>query len=184
MTFGVEKGESCLMKKGYVHVYCGEGKGKTTAALGLILRALGAELSVAMVQFMKGYPYSEVSVLKNLPGFELVQTGRPDYIYKGMETSVDLSEAARGMERAKFFVMESPRDLVVLDEISVAVDYGLVREKDLLDLIDGRADGVELVLTGRYPTQAVMDRADYISEILCLRHPYEKGVLSREGIDH
>lgn len=172
------------MEKGYVHVYFGDGKGKTTAALGLAVRALGAGLSVAVVQFMKGYAYSEICTLRKLPGLELVQTGRTDHVQKGMATGMDLSEASRGMDMARFFAIESPRDVVILDEVSVAVDYGLVEERDLIDLIDRRDAGVELVLTGRNPTRAVMDRADYLSEIHCLRHPYEKGILSREGIDH
>lgn len=172
------------MEKAYVHVYCGDGKGKTTGALGLVVRALGAGLSAALIQFMKGFAYSELKTLSKLPGLEIIQTGRTDHVQKGKAAASDLSEAKRAMDMAWFYCLKSPRDLVVLDEASVAVDYGLIEEKDILDLIDQRDPGVELVITGRNPTQAMMDRADYLSEILCLRHPYEDGVLSREGIDH
>lgn len=169
---------------GLVHVYYGTGKGKTTAAMGLALRASGAGLSVAIIQFMKGYPYSEVKPLQGLEGIELIQTGRPDYIYKGQETEEDLREAKRGMEAARSLVMSRSKDLVILDEICVAIDYGLVSEQEVLDLIDHRPSGVEMVLTGRDPSSSILERADYLSEIVCRRHPYDRGVLSREGIDH
>lgn len=168
---------------GLIHVYYGTGKGKTTAALGLALRACGAGLSVGIVQFMKGYPYSEVGPLIALEGVELVQTGRPDYIYKGKEKEMDIKEARRGLDVAKAF-LSGGKDLVILDEISVAVDFGLISEKEVLQIMDSKPEEVELVLTGRDPSEAILDRADYLSEIICRRHPYDKGVLSREGIDH
>lgn len=168
----------------FIHVYYGTGKGKTTAAMGLALRASGAGLSVGIVQFMKGYPYSEVEPLRSLRGVKLVQTGRPDYVYKGHETEEDFSEARRGMDAVRDFVMTEKRDLVILDEICVALSFGLVKEEEVLDLMDRRPEGVELVLTGRDPSSAILERADYLSEIICHRHPYDKGILSREGIDH
>ncbi|MCF4150376.1 cob(I)yrinic acid a,c-diamide adenosyltransferase [Dethiosulfovibrio sp. F2B] len=173
-----------MRDRGLMHVYYGTGKGKTTAALGLAIRALGAGFSVGIVQFMKGYPYSEVALLEKLNGLELVQTGRPDYVYKGEETDEDLREAARGMEAARRFIYEEIRDLVILDEVSVALDYGLLKEGDLLELIDNRSESVELVVTGRYPSEAILERGDYLSEIVSRRHPYDRGVLSRNGIDH
>lgn len=169
---------------GFIHVYYGTGKGKTTAAMGLALRASGAGLSVGIVQFMKGYPYSEVGPLMSLSGVELVQTGRPDYVYRGQEVEEDFLEAKRGMDAARTFVIADARDLVILDEICVALSFGLVHEMEVLELMDRRPKGVELVLTGRDPSPAILERADYLSEVVCHRHPYDRGVISREGIDH
>ncbi len=173
-----------MKDQGFIHLYYGTGKGKTTAALGLVLRALGAGFSVGIVQFMKGYPYSEVGPLTALDGVELVQTGRRDYVHRGQEIELDFSEARRGLEAGRAFLTGGTKDLVVLDEICVALDFGLISEKDVLNLIDLKPQGVELVLTGRDPSRALMDRADYLSEILCHRHPYDRGITSREGIDH
>ncbi|PIE54145.1 MAG: cob(I)yrinic acid a,c-diamide adenosyltransferase [Dethiosulfovibrio peptidovorans] len=173
-----------MRDKGLIHVYFGDGKGKTTAAVGVALRALGAGWRVGMVQFMKGYPYSEVPLLRRLKGMELVQTGRREYVYRGRETEEDRSEARRGLAAARRFLLDDPRDLAILDEVTVALDYGLFSENDLLDLVDGKAPGTELILTGRFISASLVDRADYISEVQCRRHPYERGLLSREGIDH
>lgn len=167
-----------------VHLYYGDGKGKTTAAMGLALRAVGAGMKVGIVQFMKGYPYSEVSVLNTIKGISLVQTGRPDYIYKGKHLDIDVQEAKRGLDAARDFAFENKFDMVILDEISVAIDYELISESDVLDFIDNRPEGLELVITGRYPSSSFFERADYITEMVSHRHPYEKGILSREGIDH
>lgn len=167
-----------------VHLYYGDGKGKTTAAMGLALRAAGAGLKVGIIQFMKGYPYSEVSLLNSIDGIFLVQTGRPDYIYKGKHLKVDVEEAERGLATAYEFALDQKMDLVILDEISVAIDYGLLSERAVLDFIDKRPEKLEIVITGRYPSESFFSRADYITEMVSHRHPYEKGILSREGIDH
>ncbi len=173
-----------MREKGLIHLYYGDGKGKTTAAVGVAVRALGAGWTVAMVQFMKGYPYSEVPILKGLKGMELVQTGRKDYVYKGKETDEDRSEARRGLLAARRFLLDDPRDLVILDEVTVALEYGLFSEKELIELIDVKAPETELIVTGRFASERLRVRADYLSEIHSLRHPYERGLLSREGIDH
>lgn len=178
------KGESKLKNKGLIHIYYGDGKGKTTAALGLAIRALGAGLSVGIVQFMKGYPYSEVSILENLDKIKLIQTGRPDYIYKGKETKKDVEEANRGIKEAKKMIYEEMRDLVILDEISVAIEYNLIKEIELLNIIDKKPENTELIITGRNPSKNILKKGDYLSEIKSIKHPYEKGILSRKGIDH
>lgn len=170
-------------KKGFIHVYTGNGKGKTTAAIGLGVRASGAGLRVLMVQFMKGRRYSELDALQHLRNFTVKQFGRDEFVSKEKPAQVDIDLAAEGLAYAKEMIAQNTYDLVILDEINVAVDYQLIRVQDVVDLIQHKPEALELVLTGRYATPEVMKHADLVSEILEIKHPYQKGVLSRKGID-
>jgi cob(I)alamin adenosyltransferase len=166
-------------------VYTGDGKGKTTAALGLALRATGHGWNVLVIQFMKGNPdYGEITAAKGVKGLTVVQTGLPTFVEKGNPSAMDLSEAARGMKLAREALGSGRYRLVVLDEINVAVDYGLVKLDDALALIDACPENVELVFTGRGAKPAVLERADLVSEIREVKHPYQKGFVSRVGIDY
>ncbi len=172
-------------KKGLVQVYTGKGKGKTTAALGLALRACGHGWKVLMICFMKGDSnYGEVKISKKIPNFKLVQSGLPTFVKKGEPSEEDLRLAIEGFQIAKKALKEKKYDMLILDEINVAVDYGLISLNSVLDLIDKKPDNVELVLTGRYAHPEIVKSADLVSEILVIKHYYPKGIDSREGIEY
>ena len=167
-----------------VQVYTGNGKGKTTAALGLAVRASGHGWRVKILQFLKGWDfYGEIRGLESLPGVELARTGTPDYVPKGGAREVDLQEARRGMNLAREALTSGDYDLVILDEINVAADYGLVDPQEVLALLDLRSPRTEVVLTGRYAPEVFLERADLVTEMREVRHPYRKGVKAREGIE-
>jgi cob(I)alamin adenosyltransferase len=168
-----------------LEVYTGDGKGKTTAALGLALRATGHGWNVLMIQFMKGSPeYGEIAAAKGVKGLTVVQTGLPTFVEKGNPSAEDLAEAARGLKLAREALGSSKYRLVILDEINVAIDYGLVKLDDGLALIDVCPENVELVFTGRGAKRAVLERADLVSEVREVKHPYQKGFVNRVGIDY
>jgi cob(I)alamin adenosyltransferase len=170
------------LERGYIHIYTGSGKGKTTAALGLGLRAAGAGLKVYMIQFMKGRRYSEIDAVENLPNFTISQFGRDEFVSKEKPEQIDINLAQQGLERAREVI--KGYDLVILDEINVAVDYNLISLEDVLRLLKEKPEGVELVLTGRYASPELVKQADLVTEMLEIKHPYEEGVLARKGIDY
>jgi len=172
------------LKKGYIHVYTGPGKGKTTTALGLGLRAAGAGLKVYMIQFMKGRRYSELDSSENLKNFTIVQYGRDEFVSKEKPDQIDIDLAREGFAHAREIVKRGRYDLVILDEINVAVDYNLIALKDVLKLAEEKPDHVELVFTGRYAPPEMVKIADVVTEMLEIKHPYQEGALAREGIDY
>jgi cob(I)alamin adenosyltransferase len=171
--------------KGLIQVYTGTGKGKTTAALGLSLRAAGHRLRVLFIQFLKGgIAYGELKSARKLsPYLKLVPMGRETFVDKKNPHPIDRRFAQRGWELAKRAVQEGKYSLVVLDEINVAVHYGLVPQKELLTLMANKPDHVELVLTGRWAKPAVIRRADLVTEMKEIKHYYRKGVDSRVGME-
>jgi len=171
------------LKKGYIHVYTGPGKGKTTAALGLGLRAAGAGLKVHMLQFMKGRRYSELDAIENIPGFTISQHGRDEFVCKENPEQIDIDLAQQGFAYAKEIIKKEKYDLVILDEINVAVDFNLIDVDDVLEIVEGKPEKLELVLTGRYAHPKITRIADYVTEMLEIKHPYQHGVEARKGID-
>jgi len=171
-------------EKGFVHVYTGPGKGKTTAALGLGLRAAGADLKVYMIQFMKGRRYSELDAARHLHNFTIVQYGRDEFVSKEKPEQIDIDLAHKGLAHAKKIVKDGKYDLVILDEINVAVDYNLISLDDVMQLVKEKPKKVELVLTGRYAPPELVKSADLVTEMLEIKHPYQRGVLARKGIDY
>jgi cob(I)alamin adenosyltransferase len=173
------------LQKGYVQVYTGNGKGKTTAALGLALRAVGRQMMVCMIQFMKGGgPYGEQLAATALaPFFTVVQTGRKGWIRKGSPIPEDIRLAREALIKSREALVGSRYDLVILDEINNAVHYGLVPVEEVLALIDLKPDTVELVLTGRYAHERIIEAADLVTEMREIKHYYRKGVPAREGIE-
>ena len=166
-------------------VYTGNGKGKTTAAFGQALRATGHGWPVLVIQFMKGDPgYGEVVAARGIENLEVVQTGLPTFVERGNPSAEDRAEAARGLELARNALGCGRYRMVILDELNVAVDFGLVSLKDALALVDACPDGVELVFTGRDARPEVIARADLVSEVKEVRHPMQKGIVNRVGIDH
>lgn len=172
------------LEKGYIHVYTGPGKGKTTAALGLGLRAAGTDLKVYMIQFMKGRRYSELDAIKHLSNFTIIQFGRDEFVSKKNPEQIDIDLAQKGFAHAKEIVKSGKYDVVILDEINVAVDYNLVSLEDMLKLIKEKPEKVELVLTGRYAPPELIIIADLTTEMLEIKHPYQDGILARKGIDY
>ena len=171
------------MEKGYNHVYTGPGKGKTTAALGLGLRAAGAGLKVHMMQFMKGRRYSELDAIENLANFTFSQHGRDEFVSKKNPEQVDIDLAQEGFAKAKDMIINSKYDLLILDELNVVIDYNLVKLNDVIKLIEQKPEKIELILTGRDAHPEIIKIADLVTEMLEIKHPYQQGVNARKGID-
>ncbi len=173
------------MEKGYIQVYTGNGKGKTTAALGLALRAVGRGLRVMMIQFSKGqHDYGELKAAERLaPYLTIVQMGRDTFISKDHPDPVDFQLAQKGFGAAREAIESRTYDIVILDEINVAVDYGLVALSDLLNLLDHKPDEVEIILTGRNAKPEVIERAHLVTEMVEIKHYYTQGVPARKGIE-
>ena len=171
------------MKKGYIHVYTGPGKGKTTAALGLGMRAAGAGMKVHMVQFMKGRRYSEIDTIEKIKNFTITQHGRDEFVSKEKPEQVDIDLAEEGFKFSKEIVNNGKYDMIILDEINVAIDYKLISLKDITKLIEEKPEKLELILTGRYAHPEIVRYADLVTEMLEIKHPYQQGVEARKGID-
>jgi cob(I)alamin adenosyltransferase len=174
-----------ILEPGLIQVYTGDGKGKTTAALGLALRAAGHGLQVYIVQYMKGWPdYGEVAALQYQPNITLVQFGRPDFVDRENPDPQDIELAQQALRHSLDVVREGRYDVLVLDEINVAVDYGLVSLDQVLALLDAKPPHVELVLTGRGARSQLKERADLVTEMRQIKHPYSRSVGGRKGIEY
>jgi len=170
---------------GLVQVFTGDGKGKTTAALGEVVRAVGHKYKVIIIQFMKGQiRYGETELPKYLPNFELHQFGLPTFVKKGDPSPEDVRLAKEGLEFAERALSNGDYDIVVMDEITVAVDYGLLNVNDVLNVVKDKAKHTEVILTGRYAPKEFLEIADLVSEIKEIKHPYQKGIQAREGVEY
>ena len=167
-------------RKGMIHVYTGNGKGKTTAAVGLCVRAAGRGFRCAFVQFLKGKPTGEALILRKLEGVEFFQTGRPDYDF--VPTEEDRIRAEEGLKLAGSLMERC--DLLVLDEVNVAVHLGLLPVEDVLKLVNEKPQKLELVLTGRHARKELIEVADYVTEFQLVKHPFYGGKSARLGIDY
>jgi cob(I)alamin adenosyltransferase len=169
--------------KGYVQVYTGDGKGKTTAAFGLALRAAGAGLKVYIAQFVKGMDYSELNSLANLSEFITIkQYGRDCFIVREPEKE-DIQAAREGLKEVRAIMCSGKYQMIVLDEANIATYYNLFSVDDLLDLIHGKPEDVELIITGRKADPRVIEEADLVTEMKEIKHYYQKGVEARDGIE-
>jgi cob(I)alamin adenosyltransferase len=171
-------------ERGTIQLYTGNGKGKTTAALGAALRALGHGKRVAMIQFMKGRLYGELAAAAKLDGFTIEQHGRDEFVDAANPAPVDRELAARGWRRAGELVREEGLDMLILDEINIAVSYGLVELAEVLSFMRAKPERLELILTGRYAPKEMMDLADTVTEMREIRHHYSRGVAARKGIEY
>ncbi len=168
---------------GLIMVFTGDGKGKTTAAVGQAMRALGHGYRVFMIHFMKGRDYGEFLATKNMPNLTLVRAGRDDFVSREEPDPVDIELARDGFAQSEKAVMDGAYDLVVLDEINVAVDYGLINEGDLLNLLRNKPQKVAIILTGRNASPELIKMADMVSEVLAIKHHYEQGADCCRGIE-
>jgi len=171
--------------QGYIHVYTGNGKGKTSAAIGLAVKAAGAGLKTLFIQFMKEYPYSEQESLKRLSEFiTLEQYGGDKFVYeKRLPNECEKSDIFAGLTRAASVMESNEFDIIVLDEIFVAIYFGAIQSDDIIQFIVNRNPAKELILTGRYAPDSIINLADLVTEMKEIKHYYTKGVLSRRGID-
>jgi len=197
-----EKHEERGLRQGLVQVYTGDGKGKTTAAFGLALRAVGAGFRVLMVQFLKTVKrYGEIEGARRLaPQLKVVQHGtpcsHPEYTPDQCEECrachtvlsnpqpADLEAAREGLRFGRDEMLSGRWDIVILDEINIAARYGIVPVADVLRLIDDKPAGVELILTGRGAPAKLIERADYVTEMRHVKHPYDRGIIARKGIEY
>ena len=170
---------------GTIQIYTGNGKGKTTAALGQALRAVGQGFQVIVIQFMKGkINYGELEAVKKLAGFTIEQYGLPTFVNKAKPSKEDIALAKKGFARAKEVILSDKYDMVILDEINVALDYGLVPLKELLEVVKQKPQNIELILTGRYAPKELIEVADLVTEMKEIKHHYRKGIQARKGIEY
>lgn len=171
-----------------VHIYTGNGKGKTSAAIGLGIRAYGRGFKVLMVQFLKGMETGEIKTIEKLSsGFTICRgaaTGKFTWQMNDGEKEYEKKVQKGLLAQAYRAALSGEWDMVILDEVMAAVSTGMVEVKDVVQLIESRHEKVELVLTGRDAPQSLIDFADYVSEIKDIKHPMEKGVSAREGIEY
>lgn len=173
------------LERGLIHVYTGDGKGKTTAALGLAFRASGHGLKTYIIQFMKGKRnYGELlTVRKFSTNLSIFPAGRDQFVNRRSPDPVDIDLAKKGLARAKEIIKEDKYDILVLDELNVALDYKLVDLSDVMALIKNKPAKMEIVLTGRYAPKEIMEAADLVTEMREVKHYYKEGIASRKGID-
>ena len=170
-------------KKGYIQVYTGDGKGKTTAALGLSIRAAGAGLKVFIGQFIKMGDYSEIKSLRRFSDCITVEQFGLGRFCKGKPSPEDISAAQKGLHRIREAMSSGEYDIIVLEEANVAVTCGLFDVEDLLELLNHKPEAIELVLTGRGADPRVIEKADLVTEMKAVKHYYFEGVKARVGIE-
>ncbi len=172
------------MRQGYIHVYTGYGKGKTTAALGLALRAAGAGLRVFIAQFIKQRKCSEHKIIERFGDSVIIKRFGKGFILNRKADSSDLRAAQAGLKELKDVIRSKEFDVVVLDEANIATRYGLLAVNDLLDLMASKPRTVELIITGRYADRRVIQKADLVTEMKEIKHYRKKGVRARRGIEY
>lgn len=171
------------MRRGYIQVYTGNGKGKTTAALGLALRAAGAGLRVYIIQFIKKRRCSEHKALERFDDLVTIKQSGKGFLLKRKPNASDIEAARQGLEEAKLIMRSREYDLIILDEVNIAVRRALISPEELIEVMDMKPVKVELVITGRYADEKVIERADLVTEMRDLKHYAEKGVKARIGIE-
>lgn len=171
---------------GLIHVYCGDGKGKTTCALGLALRAAGAKMNVVIIQFLKGSDTSELQSIKNIPEIKVLRNTE-DYGFVSNMTPAQLENIKQmhndNLNIALRLIETEKCDLLILDELTYVYDMKLIDTEKIDSLIKNKPKNLELVITGRNPSSTFIDNADYITEMKALKHPFDKGIHARKGIE-
>ncbi len=168
---------------GLIMVNTGDGKGKTTAAIGQAMRALGHGYRVFMIHFMKGREYGEFNALQKMAGLKIVKAGRDNFVDSNNPDTVDVKMAREGLAMAREALLGHEYDLVVLDEINVAMDYNLISTGEVLEMLKQKTANVDVILTGRNAPPEIIAIADIVSEIKEVKHPYADGTRMRKGIE-
>lgn len=169
--------------KGYIQVYTGNGKGKTTAALGLAIRAAGAGLKVFIAQFIKMGEYSEIKALKRFEDLIKVEQFGSGRFIKGKPSASDIEAARKGVEKVKAAFTSGQHNVVIMEEANVASGLGLLSVDDILKIMDEKPKDVELVITGRGADSRIIEKADLVTEMKEIKHYFQKGVKARIGIE-
>ncbi len=173
------------LDKGFIQIYTGNGKGKTTAAIGQAVRAAGFGLKSYIVQFMKEFPYNEQNSLKHLSEWITIeQFAGDDFVYKKRPPDKkEIDKARRGLASAKAKMLSGKYDLIILDEVCVSIYFGLFSDEEILTFMKQKPENVELILTGRYCPDNLMDKADLVTEMKEIKHYYQDGITARKGIE-
>ena len=175
-----------MPNEGLVSIFTGDGKGKTTAAIGTAVRAAGHGLKVFIVFFMKGkdYIHGEVNTLPQIPNITLASFGQEGWVDKEKVKPEDKEQARLALAKAREAVLGGKYDLVILDEVNIALDYKLVELNEVVKLIKDKPGNVELILTGRYANPRLVQMADLVTEMVMVKHPFSRGIKARRGIDY
>ncbi len=171
------------MKKGYIHVYTGNGKGKTTAAIGIAIRSAGAGLRVFFGQFVKDMVYSEIKILKQLSEHITVRQYGQGCFFDRKPQPQDIESAKNGLADIETILASGEYDMVILDEANIAVHFGLFNVRELLDVITKRNSVCEVIVTGRYAADELIEAADLVTEMREIKHYYTNGVKARKGVE-
>lgn len=175
------------MTEGMIHVYCGDGKGKTTAAAGLALRAAGCGKDVVFSRFMKGNESGEIAAMKQIMGIKILENSENYGFYREMseEDKKQITAEHNGiLDRILESIKHRECDMLIMDEITYAYRFHLIDRERVDQLVKEKPAALELVLTGREPDELFLEYADYITEMKCIRHPYEKGITARRGVEY
>ncbi len=170
--------------KGIVMLFTGNGKGKTTASLGAAMRAAGHDSRVFMIQFMKGRLYGELAAAESMKNLTIEQYGRDEFVDPKDPEGIDIELAAKGWTRAVELVNKRLCDMIILDEINVAVSFGLIAVEEVVRFIEDRPGQIDVILTGRYAADQLVALADTVTEMREIKHHYNKGVQMRKGIEY
>ncbi len=171
--------------RGLVYIFTGDGKGKTSAATGVVLRALGHGMRVHITYFMKGdYPYGERAILSKLPNITMASFGGAEFIDPANIQPEEIAQARQALATAREAMLSGNYDLAVLDEVNVAVAFKLIELDEVIKLIEDKPQNVELILTGRKADPKLVQMANLVTEMLKIKHPYDEGVPARKGIDY
>ncbi len=173
------------LEKGYIQIYTGNGKGKTTAAFGQALRAAGRGLKTFIVEFMKNSPYGEIKIIEQMPNWiTLEHYGNDSFVFLNKAAGKkDIYMAQTAFHRARKAMSSGNYDIVIMDEVCVAIFFSLLKTQDVLSLLEEKPEPVELILTGRYCPLELVERADLVTEMQEIKHYYQKGVAARKGIE-
>lgn len=175
------------MKQGLIHIYCGDGKGKTSAATGLAVRAAGCGYSVLFSRFLKTEDSGELNVLDAVSGIEVIHLEKSYGFYRTLsqEEQGEVKDMYRGLwNRIRDQISGGGYDVLVIDEFMAAYNYGLIPQEDAVRFLKQKPDSLEIVLTGRDPAKELVELADYVSEIRKVRHPFDRGIPARKGIEY
>ncbi len=169
---------------GLIQVYTGNGKGKTTAALGQALRAAGRDKKILIVQFMKKWDYGELHSIKHIPQITIKPFGTKDFVYKGRAKEIDYQEARKAFAEGVQGATSGKYDIVIFDELNVALDFGLLEILEVINFLKNKPETVEVIITGRNAPAEILDLADLVTEMREIKHPFQKGIKARIGIEY